>query len=154
MNATKMRPQRGTAVKNLFGGRFIEPEAVRHSMRALEARLDARFKERTRRHAEFVDRAKQYHQPLLDLITKGEKRPQSIDGMRRLHEDAQRRATRQPHRETVHERVFAGSIGATVVPAYDYEWTWSGNVGKPGAEFRSGRTDRRRDVDRHLDRLR
>jgi hypothetical protein len=137
MNGLLTRPQRGIAVKDLFGGRFLEPEAVRHSMRALEARLDARFQERRRRHAEFAERAKATNRPILDLITKGEKMAESVEAVRRLHAEAQRRPIRYPRKDIVRERVFAGSIGATVAPSYDYEWTWSATAGSPAQNTES-----------------
>jgi hypothetical protein len=34
-----------------------------------------------------------------------------------------------PKVDDVEERIFAGSIGATVVPPYNYQWTWNAQVG-------------------------
>jgi hypothetical protein len=125
------KASRGVAVKNLYGGRFIAPKVVAHSMAGLEGRLTAEFNERTKRREEFAEQVRKLRSPFLEVFSKDQHAADAISGLRRLRAAARSRKPPTPHRAKAAERIFAGSIGATQVPPYDYQWTWSAVNGVP-----------------------
>jgi hypothetical protein len=125
------RSDRGVAVRDLYGGRFLPPDVVRHSMARLEDRLAVEFHERVKLRAQLGEQMRRYRAPLLEIIGKDQHAAEAVSGLRRLHAAAHDRKHRVPHRAKGKERIFAGSIGATQVPPFDYQWTWSAVNGNP-----------------------
>jgi hypothetical protein len=124
---------RGISVKDLFGGRFISPEAAQRSMGPLEERLAARFKAQTRLRTQLVEQVKKTQSPLHDLVAKDKRAAEGVSGLRALQAHAQKNKPKrpQPHGHKPTYGIFTGSIGATVGPPYDYQWTWSAVSGNP-----------------------
>jgi hypothetical protein len=125
------KQDRGVPVKSLYGGRFIAPEAARHSMAPLEERLTAEFKERVKRRQQLREQMIKYRSPLVDVVSKDKGSTEVIKSLRQLNASAQDRKPRALHRTRVSERIVAGSIAATMVPPYDYQWSWSAVSGNP-----------------------
>jgi hypothetical protein len=125
------KPNRGLAVKSLHGGRFIPPRTIRKSMVGLEERLALEFNERTKLRAQLAEQMHKYRLPLVELISKNQRAAEAVSGLRKLQAAAHARKRRAPHRTKTEERIFVGSFGATQVPPYDYQWTWSAVNGNP-----------------------
>jgi hypothetical protein len=125
------QPDRGIAPKDLYGGRFLSQKVALQPMRELEARLTAEFQERTARRAKLAAPMAKLRSPLVEAIGSDRKAARAVEDLRNLAVAAGKRKPRQPHRATVDRKVFAGSIGATHVPPYDYQWTWSATSGSP-----------------------
>jgi hypothetical protein len=125
--------ERGVAVKSLFGGRFISPEAARQSMKPLEEHLTDRFKERTRLRAQLAEQMNKTRSPLMELLAKDKRAAEGTSGLRALQAHAQKNKPKRPqhHGHKPAFGIFSGSIGATVGPPYDYQWTWSAVSGNP-----------------------
>lgn len=128
------RQARGVSVKDLYGGRFISPQAVRRSMAGLEKGLTAEFKERARARAQLAKLAKQYQAPLLESLSRDQRAIDAVKGMRALHKAARGRKLRvaplRPPKGVFNPGFNPGMLGATVGPPYDYQWTWSAVSGK------------------------
>jgi hypothetical protein len=124
-------PDRGVGVKSLYGGHFIRPEVAQRSMAVLGQRLTTEFKERAKLRAELAEQMRLYRSPLVEVISKDKRASEAISGLRRLYTAAHDRKRRAPHPTKAKERIFAGSIGATLVPPYDYQWTWTAVDGNP-----------------------
>jgi hypothetical protein len=126
-----VKPQRGTAVKDLFGGRSIPAETALASMRSVEERLTTEFRQRVHRKAQLAEQMRKYRTPLLEVIDQHRAAGEAVTGVRRLQEATRDRKLHQPYRAKAREGVSIGSIAATVVPPYDYQWTWSAVAGNP-----------------------
>ena len=63
------KSRRGSAVRDLFGGRFLPPKTVLRSMRTLEKRLTAEFNERTRLKGKIAEHMSKYRAPLIEAIS-------------------------------------------------------------------------------------
>ncbi|MGA8655265.1 MAG: hypothetical protein WB586_03885 [Chthoniobacterales bacterium] len=126
------RPERGISVKDLYGGRFISPEATRKSMAGLEERLTAQFKDRVRLRTQLAEQTKKYGAAFVELVSKDKGAAEAVKEMRRLQTVAREHKVKSLPVEKVQERIFTASIGATVGPPYDYQWTWSAVAGNPG----------------------
>jgi hypothetical protein len=120
---------RGIAVKDLFGGRFLEPDSVLHSMGALEERLTAEFKERSHVNAEIAEQSRNAARRI--LTPTNEDPDDTVAGLRQIAAKLRDRDLREPHRADVKDGVYVGSIGAVVKPPFDYQWTWSAVNGNP-----------------------
>jgi hypothetical protein len=120
---------RGVSVKSLYGGRFLPPEVVRHSLAALETRLTSEFKERVKVRAEMAELMRMYRSPLIETISKDKRASEAVSGLRRLYAGTHERKRRPPPQARGKERIFTGSIGATQTPPYDYQWTWNAVAG-------------------------
>jgi hypothetical protein len=122
------RPDRGIDVRDLFGGRSLSQKAVRQSMGALEKRLTAEFKERTRVNAEI-----RKHSRALSASLNEEAKgvAEAVTGLRRLATSLRGRRLVEPPYLEAREQVYVGSIGAVRKPPFDYQWTWSAASGNP-----------------------
>lgn len=102
-------------------------------MRELEDRLSANFKKRTRHRAQLVEQMRRYRGPILDLLAKDPQTAKAVPALRRLQMNAYRHKLPPPHKHKITPGIFTGSIGATIVPPYDYQWTWSATAGNPSS---------------------
>lgn len=123
----------GVSVKDLYGGRFIKPELVKQSMSGLEDRLKSEFVARTKHRQALNEQMRKLRAPMMGLVEKDAHARSAVSGMRELAVAG--RKAKKNHGAVHHskgvERVFLGSIGATQVPPYDYQWTWNAVNGNP-----------------------
>jgi hypothetical protein len=119
-----MAGKRGISVNDLFGGRFISPEAARRSMAALEKQLDADFAARTRLRKQLTASPEKISAPFLDASEKGAAASAARE-LRRLHHVARGLKVQRPRIVKVNGGIFTGLSGATVAPPFDYQWSWS-----------------------------
>ena len=120
----------GISVTDLYGGRSISAETARRSMAALETRLRAEFKERTRLRKQFNEPLKKVRVTLLDTKTKNNAAAETARQMRALHKVASGRKLKRVRTVAVDTGIFTGMSGATVAPPFDYQWTWGAVDGK------------------------
>jgi hypothetical protein len=127
------RQPHGMTVKDLYGGRFIKPELVKQSMSGLEDRLTTEFKERVKHRDAMNDHMRKLRAPITALIEKDPHARSAVSGLRDLAAAANNAKKKHGtvHRPKAVERVFLGSIGATLAPPYDYQWTWNAVNGNP-----------------------
>jgi hypothetical protein len=138
------RIARGVSAADLFGGRFISPRVVQHSMAELEKRLTAEFNERDKTRRQHAQAMAKIRRPLAGLLGKDQSVADGVKGLRKLQAAAANRKLSAPPVAMASERIFAGSIGATRTPPYDYQWTWSAVSGSTDenrevADLKSGR---------------
>jgi hypothetical protein len=125
------KSKRGSAVRDLFGGRFLPPKTVLRSMRTLEKRLTAEFNERTRLKGKIAEHMSKYRAPLIEAISSNKGAANAVRGLRQIAANARGHKLQRPSHGEVKERVYTGSFGAVVTPPFDYRWTWSAVNGSP-----------------------
>jgi hypothetical protein len=99
-------------------------------MALLEKQLVADFNERTKQRLAPAAYMKKLRAPFQDLLSKDSGVKEAMDGMRRLAATGEQKR-RPPQIQKVSERIFTGSVGATVTPPYDYQWMWNVVHGTP-----------------------
>lgn len=104
-------------------GKAAPAAQARKGMRSAEQELQRRFKER--RSA--VNASSEALSPLAEAFGRQneEQLQKALRSLKELDRRSGRRGVVVPKPASEDARVFAGSIGITRVPAYDYQWTWS-----------------------------
>lgn len=122
---------RGVSVRDLYGGRFIGPEQAVDAMAVLKARSKSEFDKRLKRREAMNEQLRKFRAPFASLVEKDPDARSGISGMRNLA-----RATRDQNRgkpvimsPNATERIFLGSLGATLVAPF-YHTTWIGTSGE------------------------
>ncbi|HEY6419975.1 MAG TPA: hypothetical protein VIX59_13305 [Candidatus Binataceae bacterium] len=119
-----MAAKRGISVKDLYGGRFISPEAAGRSMVALEKRLTTEFNERTRLRKQFTEPAQKLIAPLLSGSNLEREATAAARAMQRLQKVARGLKVQRLRPVKVNTGIFTGLTGAIVSAPFDYQWTW------------------------------
>jgi hypothetical protein len=122
-------PIPGVRANSLFGGHLTSPKVIKTSMDALGAEWEAEFRERLRVRKEIEEQVRKSRAPLVEILRADKRAVESVNILRQLRARARVRTPPQVHPSNVKERVFTGSIGATMVPPYNYQWTWSASDG-------------------------
>jgi hypothetical protein len=125
--------RRGVTVTDLFGGRSMSRKDAAHQMAIVEQQLTAEFNESVKRRAALGKLMNKHRTPILELLSTSEQSKEAVQGLRALHVAAQKRKVTQPVVHKGNPRIFAGSMGATMVPPYDFPWTWNNVSGSPSA---------------------
>ncbi len=115
--------QQGLSVNDLYGGRSLTPELAQRAKAQLEQRGKRGFKERARRWVESAKLTREAASSVLDLVAKDKRAEKAVAGMQRLQMDARSSRIALPPRPKIGGIVWA--IGATVVPPFDTQLTWS-----------------------------
>jgi hypothetical protein len=131
------KAERGIEPRDLFGGRSLTQKAALQPMRELERRLTAEFDERTTQRAKLAAPMAALRAPLIEAIAADTGATKAVADLRKLAEAARTRKPREPHRARAESNVFAGSIGATHIPPYDYQWTWNATNGSPSVNHQA-----------------
>jgi hypothetical protein len=128
----------------LYGQEAPPEDEVLRGMQNLEEEEKGRFDRQRRNEREKGDHEKKVRRPLLDVVGKDN---QAKEGVQRLQEmDAnagqQRREVEAEAPEVPMEvqRIFTGSIGATVGLPYNYGWTWNATSGNPALSVSANKT--------------
>lgn len=115
----------------LYGGKPAPEKLVRRGMADLEKELTRQFRDEHAKENEIAKSMKAVHGPLIDVASRNER---AAAGVRQLRERDARLGKQKltvPGTPEEKQRIFAGSIGATVTPAYNYRWTWNATSGGP-----------------------
>jgi hypothetical protein len=124
-------PRRGVTATDLFGGRSMSRKEAAQQMAFLEQQLTAEFEESVKQRAALGKLMDKYRTPILELVGRSQEAKEAIQGLRALHAAARKQKVAQPTLHKGHQRIFTGSMGATMVPPYDFPWTWSNVSGSP-----------------------
>jgi hypothetical protein len=114
-------------IEAIVGGKIAPERDALRGLRKLEAELNRDFKARIA----LEQRVAKAHQPLQDALADELGGRAAATAKRLAALQAQRMKQRVARPPLVREqaRIFTGSIGATVVPPYNYQWTWSAQNG-------------------------
>ncbi len=139
--SVRKRGVRDFPLESLYGGKAAPEALVRRGLADLEKELDRQFQTERAVELETAKHLKKVHGPLLNVVAKDGRAAEGIRGLRgldnRLAKENRRLAPPKVAPEA--QRVFTGSIGATVVPAYNYQWTWNATSGGPALSVSANR---------------
>jgi hypothetical protein len=113
------------SLESLYGGRIASAEDVLEGMRPLEQALDAEFQEQQDRTSQLQGRFAEELRREPPGTIDAERLAEAIRRARERYASIRDRELPPLVWSTETQRVFAGSIGATIVPPYNYQWTWS-----------------------------
>jgi hypothetical protein len=116
-------------IDTLFGGKIPSTKVALAGMADLERELDRSFKDQARERALQQRTLAKLHAPILESVQGSE---QVAAAVRQLKADDARRGKIKlyaPEVAAVAPRIFAGSIGITFAPPYNYPWTWTAFTG-------------------------
>jgi hypothetical protein len=116
---------REISLESLYGGRIAPAEVVLEGMRPLEQALNAEFHEQQDRTLQVQGRLANELRSEPSGTVDAQRLPETIRLARDRYSSIQDRELPSPVWAPETQRIFTGSIGATVVPPYDYQWTWS-----------------------------
>jgi hypothetical protein len=115
-------------IEDAFGGKIPSLKVALAGMSDLERDLDYAFKARAKERAQQERVLTNLHRPILDQMSN----ERVAAAVRQLKtEDARRSKMRLevPRITHVEPKIFAGSIGFTFAPPYNYPWTWTAFTG-------------------------
>ncbi|GEJ59096.1 hypothetical protein [Anaeromyxobacter diazotrophicus] len=118
-------------VEALFGGKIAPPALVKRGMADLEQRLNQRFRAGEAARREHLAALAKVHGPLRDLLGENEKVAAGVKQLRALQARYAKEQLAAPAAPEAKERIFTGSIGATVVPPFSYDWSWQASSNSP-----------------------
>jgi hypothetical protein len=133
---------RTSLVKGVLGHNPPPQKLVLRGMTDLEKALTQEFRERDQRRARLAD----VNAPLRDklLAALGKDDPAWAAYVRKRRGSRELKPSARvtlPKIRRQKDRVFLGSLGATRVPPFDYQWTWSAKTGSPELVFPYARAD-------------
>lgn len=118
-------------VQSLFGGKVAPPALVRRGMADLERELTQRFHTREAVRREHLAAVAKIHGPMRKLLRQNSELAGGVKALRGLQASYSRKKIVMPSVAKFRERIFTGSIGATIVPPYNYQWSWQATANSP-----------------------
>lgn len=112
-------------VASLYGMRPAGQRVVQRGMTTLEGELQGRFDETRGDEKEAFEAFQPVAEALAAALGGEERIRPTLERLAAIDERLGKRELEPPTVAKADERIFAGSIGATVVPAYNYQWTWN-----------------------------
>jgi hypothetical protein len=101
-------------------------------MASLEKRLTTEFRQRHAIRMKAAQAQKRIGHAIGDLLKNDERYLHAVRDLRRIANARRRTKLGPPKLARVVERIFTGSMGATIPPPYDYQWTWDAVAGDAG----------------------
>jgi hypothetical protein len=112
------------SVESLFGNEIASEKLVLQGMKDLEKEFKASFIKEQESKLKQENLMKTIHGPLMEKLDSPETR-RAVQGLKQLENANAREKLALPKMERMEDRIFPGSIGATRVPAYNYQWQWN-----------------------------
>jgi hypothetical protein len=128
------------SVEDLYGRKPASEASVRKGMVPLERELAEEFKAQRAEEEELARHMDVVRDGLLPERGK-DRLKQAVEGLKKLDAKANKAKLSPPDVEPHHQRIFLGSVGATVVPAYNYGWTWNAQSGGPALNVSANRNN-------------
>ena len=128
--ATKSAFNKEIPIEALFGNYIAPEKMVLTGMKDLEYELNKVFKTEveTRRQ---LENNTQILRDSLTSIGKDDKNAMAIKALKEMDRKESRMKLERPKFLKENQRIFTGSIAATVVPPFSYQWTWNAGSGGP-----------------------
>jgi hypothetical protein len=137
--AVKTRRQREITADFLVGKTIAPAAVVNRGMKNIERQLQKEFREEVKAEAELDKRMSKIQSRLLTGLEKDLAVRREIQNLKQMHVREGRRKLTFPPLVREVETIFTGSIGATVVPPYNYQWTWNTSSGSPTVDVAANR---------------
>ncbi len=118
-------------VEMLFGGEIASPALVKRGMADLEKALTQHFRSQEAIRAEHRKAVEKTHGPLRDMLNENKKVAAGVKELRELQARYAKTKIITPAVPKEQERIFTGSIAATVVPPFNYDWSWQATANSP-----------------------
>ena len=140
--AKKVKKDSGTEfpIEFLYGDKAPPQSVVRRGMADLEKELTSQFRGEREVEIETASYMKQVQDPLIQLFGRNKEIAAGVKGLSQLDARLGKVELKPPTLSEETQRVFAGSIGATVTPPYNYDWTWNTTSGGPSLSVSANRT--------------
>lgn len=139
MSKSKLVLEKEVTIQSLFGNQIVPEEIVLAGMNDLERELNQTFKKAQERR-ELINAQNKI---LRETLPQDERRAYII---KKLKASANRGKVRPKAHELFpdKQRIFTASIGATVTPPFNYQWTWAASSGtvdflKKSADNKTGK---------------
>lgn len=137
--AVKARRQREITADFLVGKTIAPAAVVNRGMKTIERQLQKEFREEVKAETELNKRMSKIQSRLLTGLEKDLAVRREIQNLKQMHvREGKRKLTLPPLVREV-ETIFTGSIGASIVPPYNYQWTWNATSGSPTVEVAANR---------------
>lgn len=114
-------------------------------MKDLEREITSQFETDRKIELEAAGHFNGIRETLLRGYEDNRKIVESVSGLRQLDARLAKEKLEFPKSITEEQRVFTGSIGATVVPPFNYQWTWNATSGGPALAVNANRNTGRMD---------
>lgn len=118
-------------IANFYGMRV--PARAGTGMTELEKRLLQEFKDRSAREADHAKQGDLLRRGVLGQAEGNQDVAAAVKAYRQAQGQHARRKLAIPRTRPAKQRIFTSSIGATVVPPYNWPWTWTAGNGTPAA---------------------
>ena len=128
---SKIKMEQEFPLECLSGGEVPPDELVARGMADLERELTAQFREERSVEVEIAKHMEGIQGSLIKTLGQDDKVAAGVRGLKEVDARLGKQrlaAVRVPKEE---QRIFLGSVGATVPPPYNYQWTWNSTSGSP-----------------------
>lgn len=118
-------------VEMLFGKEIASAALVKRGMSDLEKMLTQQFRSQEairKEHNKVIDKT---HGPIRAMLAKDKNAADGIKSMRELQARYAKTKIITPDAAKERERIFSASIAATVVPPFNYDWSWVATANSP-----------------------
>jgi hypothetical protein len=137
--AVRTRRQTEITADFLVGKKIAPAAVINRGMKTIERQLQAEFRDEVKAETELDKRMSKIQSRLLSVVEKDPAVKREIQNLKKIHtREGKRKLTFPPLVREV-ESIFTGSIGATVVPPYNYQWTWNASSGNPTVSVAANR---------------
>lgn len=127
------RKPRTLPFESIYGMEFPARGTVDAGQRSAERELLRQFRGTKALHSELAAASKLVHASLVDSRKQDKRALEGGRRLRQLHDRLSKQRLPFPRVPKSSQRIFTGSIGATVTPPYDYPWVWDSTSGQaPG----------------------
>jgi len=129
--ATKSAFNKEIPIEALFGNYIAPEKMVLTGMKDLEYELNKVFKTEVETRRQLENNTQVLRDSLTSFIGKDDKNAMAIKALKEMDRKESRMKLERPKFLKENQRIFTGSIAATVVPPFSYQWTWNAGSGGP-----------------------
>lgn len=140
MAKRRVGPQDKVPLEFLFGDDIASDSLVLHGMRDLERELNEQFKWERVAAAETARQTGQIYRSFFKGVDNGDHAKAAQNELRKLDTRLAKRRLKRPKRRKAKQRIFPGSIAATLTPPFNYQWTWKATSNRPSLELSADRS--------------
>jgi hypothetical protein len=138
-NAKTNAKASGFPLEFLYGGKAIPESLVLRGMKDLERELTRQFQADRRIEIEAAGHIQKTREVWLQPYAQDERLRQAVAGLSGIDARLGKQKLAPPKLKADKQRIFTGSIGATVTPPYNYQWTWNSTSGSPSLSVTADR---------------
>lgn len=133
------RNQNEFLLDSLYGQNAVSNQLMQRSMKDLEKELNRQFKEQAKDEMSYNAQMQKIHRPFHELVSKNSDADQVVKRIKEFDRNDYKRKIVIPRPPLENQRIFTGSIGATVIRPYNYDWRWNAISGGSFASVTASR---------------